>query len=900
MKNLRLALATLGVLLLGSPASALANGTLVEFDKLPDGTPVQTGLDGLPVLGNFEAAGVFLGSNPGDHPAVVAKYAADFGQGEQEHVGLASYDGFAGRVEPKSLDITVRFSSGKRLVRFDGMTSHQALPVVAPTPLLDDATGTLTALDKNGNVVASQQQTFARGSTRLQRIIHPKTGQVSLTSFEVMVPTRFEIEDAGATIAEIRFSCTRGDEPCAEILDNLYFEGEPDGGFQDLPLSLSLHDPLDGDQIFDGSVHFDATIVGSGIIPTAQIDVTSLDTANGSPLVQTHSFPLKAVGRSGASLDASVDGLTLGRHTIRVSVRNEAGATAEATVRITNFPLSFVDLEGKYGAFKYGAKRKDCLLAVFERGIVAHRGSPLKDIPVPKEIADKWFEVKSPILGDASLGCPNSDVMAPISGWKVQGFEGGRIYVNPAKAALWVPAVVVDGIASVTRTIAWRAEDVAEEFTHVGWPVADPVYHLDTENPTWVFQRFARDHRGPAYQNTIEVRGRSPVRHVEVIGGNLGEYKKAGKDFVVNDKTPTLWWSAPCQGRHANGFPAACADPKDREKHDSILAFRSNDGHEACGGEYNLGFNGVAHWVSAAGESLGQERQGPGSRRPFWGVVRQSSGGNNPGSHLAAGDDPLTHLTCNGALSAEVLVVHSPPRLVGGIIVTAIKCLTVFFCEDAIEDEIDYWKNGRMCRSDWNLHLRPLYDGVSTRLLSDSNVPEMSFEIEWEIDWGRYVFDRGPPAAGDLVYVHGRHIYDCGHKYGVEGTNRSAFNAEIHPPDELAFLRSRVDHSGYRATVARVWVNSLFRGMRDSFTIYAPPRPSPTAEIAIYHKLPGYLLQHKMEVAVTPTNEGARLDVANFQPYQLGMSDMGQVYYPMSSDRPEHLDEYKVVWEERR
>ncbi|MFC7561559.1 LGFP repeat-containing protein [Paenibacillus farraposensis] len=100
--------------------------------------------------------------------------------------------------------------------------------------------------------------------------------------------------------------------------------------------------------------------------------------------------------------------------------------------------------------------------------------------------------------------------------------------------------------------------------------------------------------------------------------------------------------------------------------------------------------------------------------------------------------------------------------------------------------------------SDWVIPVRPLHPYRS--LLADNRFL-MEVEIERHF-LNYYIAEWGSPLRGDLLFVSGRWIIDCGH---------SPYNSEIHPPSILAFMRTGT-HNGKPATVATVFVLGFYTG----------------------------------------------------------------------------------------
>jgi len=129
-------------------------------------------------------------------------------------------------------------------------------------------------------------------------------------------------------------------------------------------------------------------------------------------------------------------------------------------------------------------------------------------------------------------------------------------------------------------------------------------------------------------------------------------------------------------------------------------------------------------------------------------------------------------------------------------------------------------------RSDWNVKLRPLHP--FRNLLAINKTLEIEFEnayynhfgVGW--DW---------PKIGDLLFVSGRWIIDCGHD-ADDSTSVLEFNSEIHPPAVIAIMRT-VEHEGHQATRADIFVTGWYAGDPVEFDIFPPPRPSPDAFLTV-------------------------------------------------------------------
>lgn len=122
--------------------------------------------------------------------------------------------------------------------------------------------------------------------------------------------------------------------------------------------------------------------------------------------------------------------------------------------------------------------------------------------------------------------------------------------------------------------------------------------------------------------------------------------------------------------------------------------------------------------------------------------------------------------------------------------------------------------------SDWTLFLHPL--PAYNKLLAAN--ASMEVEIEYYPTSYFFVAFDGQPLAGDLYFVAGRWIIDCGH---------SDYSSEIHPP----FVTSRIRTQGAgdsAQTSAIFWVNGYYySGQPVQVKLYPPPRTTPISFLAI-------------------------------------------------------------------
>jgi hypothetical protein len=135
-------------------------------------------------------------------------------------------------------------------------------------------------------------------------------------------------------------------------------------------------------------------------------------------------------------------------------------------------------------------------------------------------------------------------------------------------------------------------------------------------------------------------------------------------------------------------------------------------------------------------------------------------------------------------------------------------------------------RNGHIW-SDYNIVLYPIdpYRGILKKDQSTGDYPIPTLEVEFEYYYSQWCFiigNQDMPRPGDLAFISGRWIRDCGHP---------PYDAEIHPPFVVAYTRTETDPSllATKKSVCRIWINSYYTGESFDFFIYPPPRPSPNS-----------------------------------------------------------------------
>jgi hypothetical protein len=318
---------------------------------------------------------------------------------------------------------------------------------------------------------------------------------------------------------------------------------------------------------------------------------------------------------------------------------------------------------------------------------------------------------------------------------------------------------------------------------------------------------------------------------------------------------------------------------------------------------------------------------------------------NVPGSFMSPEDEPNTHYwkACDvTAAEAEYIlaygasVVCDHPYIATVGTVAALPLLppgTVEFIGGlfGVGASANNCEPAKICSSDWNLHTRPLpkyWNHLASSINSDTgemegNYADADFEIEWEYYWGWWVWPHSAwlasgshwrnyqtadpeedPASdfsfreGDLVYVRGRHIMDCGHP---------PYRSEIHPPSIIADMRrKRSSRYGAIQTRAQVWVNSLFEGGPVTFSLWAPPRPNARAELVVLKTRDDNSANNiGVDWTTTPTGvdltftSDVTLPLYMLRGQQLAPSDMSadnlRYVMPNNADNP-RLHSYVGLW----
>ncbi len=869
-------------LILATTRSGLAAVTTIDFESFPN-QPFVLG----PLDIQYASLGVIFDYQPpGDVPDIFSPAGAP---PIQPHSGMHFATGPDFGVEFGDSDFRIKFSSPQSLVQLWGGTTCVG------------ATGTLVAFDSGGNPVGAvdSRPFVAAGSAS--------------TSFSVTTGTT-------PAIREISFRAFKTLTPCVEAIDDLHIEGDPPpapGG----PPTIILQQPLaQNDDYGLKSLQAVGSVQGTDLF-SLEVVLKGLNAPAGQPL-PTELFAVNVVHQTGTLpfdvLLRQIGKLTIGNHRVTATVKDFAGRSAQATVDFSYFPLP---PDPNLGPFKFAVPSDNCQMLFYQNSALAYfSGNNSTPIAVPTVIAEKWRTVNSPVLGPLrTLGCPVSGPDGSVANWTAQDFQRGRIYAPSSGNVVYVPGILTGAIKEVAHctTAAPCAARLAAEFLHVGWPVSDPDWSLVAEDPVWVFQRFAQNNLGPAYHNTLEIRGRTPTLFVERIGGDIDETVAAKADPnqvlppqpVVDNHTPTWpWLPFPCVKAPTDSWPTVCDLSTMLHPSHETPGFA---GGPACGAQPGCGSSiscSDSFCPTYVSTGWAWNDVGTGANytdAAYNGIIRAlDQVGPSPGSHLANSDNPLVHDNCNFSFNQETITEAA------AVVILPVSCtlgwIAWAFTWGETNPCAETWaaaSSGAFCRSDWNLHTRPMPGAQNWNFLSEANStnnPRKDFEIEFEVKWAKDegYFTSFNPRPGDLVFVHGRHIIDCGH---------CPYNAEIHPQDTMVVSRSfAIQPIGapeeFRVSEAYLWVNSFFPNIINvPVVVYAPPRPSMHSKLIASYEEPGYHASFNMRPMLQPTLVPGGMKIvfstgrSEFAPQEPD-SVSGQWHYPNDVFSPRYVDYWRLAW----
>jgi hypothetical protein len=924
------------------PAGA---ATTINFESIPSGQAVG---NGLALNVQYASLGVQFGVQPA-HRIIVVESAPN---GPVAHSGSFEAMGPSYSEEFSCIPFTIDFQSPQSMVQLFGGSDF------------DNSVGTLTAFDSLGTVVATD-------GPRALVNQHTSTLFTVTTSRNRIASVVFSTGPAGGTAGQVGISCDQS-------IDDLTFSGAA-APTAPPPPTITLTSPQPGN--LDASAQ---ALVAAGRVSGTQlfeikVDLTSLNPIVGQQPTQEFLFPYSPQP-TGNNMPfsfnlAALGKLPIGNYNLLATVVDSFGQQASASVTFSNFPPAVSGVTNGLGPFQFSVVADDCEMAFYQTGAVAFSPTqrpnaptaetPGAAIPVPTTIAMKWVQVASrmpsyPFFAPhTTLGCPvGPAALFPVTynipqantSWTYQVFERGRIYWPSTGSLTFVPQIFVN----VSMTLGSNPVSTSitpGEIQGLGWPVADPDWSMDTTDPAWAFQRFDRLGIDATYQNTLEIRGRSPVLYVERVGGDLSELSssQATPDNLhptanVGGSTPTIWQQATCTLGANNTFPSFCdlspltlvADPSGGIGTPAYTGTTICNAPSKCDQTLDAcqdssctdpQFAGIAggnpeEWIDRLpGTTITPPPPPPGQKSGFQpvryaptpdpttyeGIIRTLDvKGPDAGSHLANQDYPFDHQECNTSFVEGL-------EDVGSVALTVAVCANVttwlvyaatLGSENACSDAAGMTKDtvGHNCRSDWNIHTRPIPGNKNWGFLSTGNyreMPDMSsdFEIEIEAQFAQAYYKNFIPAVGSLVMAHGRQIVDCAH---------CPYKAEIHPPDMLLVANSfeifqqPPTFQPQRFTNAFVWGNGyLLQTNPSTLVAHAPPRPYPSAKLIVQQHESGYFTQNNLVTASTQLVPGGMQITLSGSAPNVVLGGDGEWIYP--EDNPAtYIDNWQLSWTQQQ
>ena len=576
--------------------------------------------------------------------------------------------------------------------------------------------------------------------------------------------TQFKISLLTATIRRVELHYAGS---FFEMIDDLEFVGEAIPEQPTDPPVVQILTPTNDQQLSEKEITISGTISGEGIVETAQI-LTEVPVPLGSVSASTSTNSVLLTGLGNQKTFSLTKLLSIGPQKVTVTTENTAGLTGTSSVDFTYLPQTIRDqaaLEGEanLGAFQFGGSAKDCQYAVYTRRAIADVNGQAFVVQGP--IFDKWLAIKN-LAGFPDLGCPTSEERHAFEGANratIQDFQKARM-VSSQEGTFQVPTVFANAI------------DARGLENEIGIPLEDPRDSIGAMR-TWLFQRF-RHPKQTEHTATLEIRGTPPILSVQ----RRAEHPDPAFQ-VPGPLSPTIVEKFPCT---TNLGPCEVVLPVEERLAD-IGRFCNHE-------HYNFPELVVQALVEGTNIPIPSEPKeweainGDHSQTPLRGIIKKARHANwdNPFAHEHPFEPcfPLPGTPAKWALDRETT----------------------------------------MCPTDWHIDVIPLPGWK--RLLGGGEGSQQTRDnlpVEYERAHGK-AFDAfgAAPATGDLMFVSGRWIVDCGHDY----------KTEIHPPSVVAIMKTNA-HQGTIATKANVWVNGFYSGDRVELQIYPPPRPSPDAVLNV-------------------------------------------------------------------
>lgn len=372
-------------------------------------------------------------------------------------------------------------------------------------------------------------------------------------------------------------------------VDDVTVEGTSDP-LPTVPPQVAISTPTDGATLDEGAFSIAGTAAGPGLLEPVVLSVTGGRPPDSTAPPSQNELSLSGTGAS-RSFALTYNAL-VGPYTLTATARNSANLAGSATVRLSVVPAAIRTRfassggAGVFGALRFGAHDGDCVVAVYDNGLIAAPGNTT--FVVTGAVFAKWMATRAPGGFLSRVGCPTTEERDALGGARAQDFRRGRIYARGNETA-YVPAVFRDAI-----------ETLGGEAT-TGIALTDP-----SDSPgameTWLFQRFARVDLPGVEPSTLEIRGSPAVLYVERVGDGLD-----GVGRTPDGNSPTVYRTFPCAG---NLGPCTVTKPE----YETTIT--------SCNGRYPV--TSPTEWQNISGFYT-----------PVTGWVR--------GSKLACTDNPLTH-----------------------------------------------------------------------------------------------------------------------------------------------------------------------------------------------------------------------------------------------------------------
>lgn len=461
------------------------------------------------------------------------------------------------------------------------------------------------------------------------------------------------------------------------------------------------------------------TVTGEQLLPFATLQWDFPQPPEYAGLPFTTDVPLSGSGTTRHFTLTDLGVAAMGSNKLTVTAQNTVGSGTDSVV-FTGYSAGIqghYDLAGGQAAFGNFRYTGPCG-AVYDKGAIAGTG-PLV-YAVLGDIFTKWLTVLD------KLGCPAGEEHPAPGGAKAQDFENGRIYAGMPAGAYYVPRIFV-----------WALDNLGERAS-TGLPGPDPSLPLSDPSSgpgdNYLFQRFTRPGT-PVLPTTLEIKGTPPQLWVERPGDDLSFLKS---NNLPPDKAATVVQLFPC-----DSYDVGSCDVKAPPALSSIPpGITTAAASSLCGGHtFPWGPN---EWVPVGGDDY--------KPSATYGFVADAG--------MAHEDFCGTHecISC-GPGGAEMALC---------ILLAYGACIP-----DAY--------NNLGPPADWDMNVVQLYLN-QYRFTNYLREGQDKIESEYEDCWAaRFHQVYGAPSKGDLLFVSGRWIVDCGH---------DDYHAEIHPPAVVAFMRT--------------------------------------------------------------------------------------------------------------